>query len=127
MDTNIKKKSLENVLEIVQHFRRNIDTTARIKIHENDNQISCLEKVKKFLIDELKSLEELRTILITGKKTEKIIPIIKEREYLYLHFPDGYKEPTLDISFLNRIRAEIDFFIKDIKFSLNFLEENTKT
>lgn len=34
--------------------------------------------------------------------------------YLYLHFPDGYVCKSDDLSFLKRVRSELDFFIKDL-------------
>ena len=49
-----------------------------------------------------------------------ITEILKEREYLYLHFPDGTKL-SLSQSFLNRVRAELDFFLKDITLSKKIL------
>ena len=70
-----------------------------------------------FLINERKNLEYLRDLL-TGKtelKNEDLLAEIKKvaepREYLYLHFPDGYKFSTSQ-SFLNRVRTEIDYFLK---------------
>lgn len=48
---------------------------------------------------------------VRGELTE----LLEKREYLYLHFPDGYKCDVLNISFLKRIRVEIDFFLKDFK------------
>lgn len=72
-----------------------------------------------YLANERKSLEYLRDLL-TGKtelKDEKLLEEIKKvaepREYLYLHFPDGYRFNTSQ-SFLNRIRTELDFFLKFI-------------
>ena len=70
-----------------------------------------------YLQNERESLEYLRNLL-TGKtdlKEEKLLSEIKKiaepREYLYLHFPDGYTFAE-NQSFLNRIRTEIDFFLK---------------
>ena len=54
---------------------------------------------------------------------EEIKEILKEREYLYLHFPDGYSL-SMETQFLKRIRAEIDFFLKDINSSLKELKKN---
>ena len=75
------------------------------------------EDIKVFLQDEHKALERLRDLL-TGKTElkddkllEEIQKIAEPREYLYLHFPDGCRFST-DQSFLNRIRTEIDFFLK---------------
>lgn len=76
-------------------------------------------EIKTFLQNERNALEKLRDLL-TGKTElkdkelfEEIKKIAEPREYLYLHFPDGYKFST-NQSFLNRIRTEIDFFLKFI-------------
>ena len=75
------------------------------------------ESVKGFLSEEKNALLELKDIF-TGKiqlseeeRTKKITALLKNREYLFLHFPDGF---TLSLSqdFLNRIRIEIDYFLK---------------
>ena len=78
---------------------------------------SHVKKIEAYLANEKKSLEYLRNLL-TGKTDLKddelmseIRKIAEPREYLYLHFPDGYKF-TMNQSFLNRIRTEIDFFLK---------------
>ncbi len=70
-----------------------------------------------FFKDETAALTELRSIL-TGEtklpeteRNHRIIELLNDREYLYLHFPDGWKAST-DISFLKRVRAEIEVFIK---------------
>ncbi len=77
------------------------------------------EEINIFLKNERKSLEYLRDLL-TGKtelKDEKLLEEIRKisepREYLYLHFADGFKF-SLDQSFLNRIRIELDYFLKFI-------------
>ncbi len=73
--------------------------------------------IETYLANERKSLEYLRDLL-TGKTELKddelmteITKIAEPREYLYLHFPDGYNFSTSQ-SFLNRIRTELDFFLK---------------
>ena len=78
-----------------------------------------LLNVKNFLENERETLCYLRDLL-TGKtelspqeQEEKITQLVENREYLFLHFPDGYKF-TYSQSFLNRIRTEIDFFLKFI-------------
>ena len=78
-----------------------------------------IKDIDAYLINERQSLEYLRALL-TGK-TElrddellaEIRKIAEPREYLYLHFPDGYRFNTSQ-SFLNRIRTELDFFLKFI-------------
>ena len=76
-----------------------------------------LEKLEDYLKNEKEDLEYIRDIL-TGKiefskeQTEQIITQhVLNKEYLYLHYPDGYKF-TYNQSFLNRIRTEIDYFLK---------------
>lgn len=74
-------------------------------------------KINLYFTEERKALLYLKDIL-TGKtklsSTEietEIKKVTSEREYLYLHFPDGHHfSYTQD--FLNRIRIEIDYFLK---------------
>lgn len=80
----------------------------------SDNQKS---EIAEYLAAEKKVLEYLCDLL-TGKtelKGEELIEEIKKiagpREYLYLHFADGWQF-SANQSFLNRIRTEIDFFLK---------------
>ena len=47
-------------------------------------------------------------------KKEKITQLVQDREYLYLHFPDGHKFAYTQ-SFLNRVRIEIDYYLKILK------------
>ena len=74
-------------------------------------------EIKEYLENERQSLEYLRDLLtgktsFTGEElTKQIIEFAEHREYLYLHFPDGWRFST-NQSFLNRIRTEIDFFLK---------------
>ncbi len=75
------------------------------------------KEIESFLQRERDALEKLRNLL-TGKtdlKGDELLSEIKNiaeaREYLYLHFADGYRFSTSQ-SFLNRIRTEIDFFLK---------------
>lgn len=76
-----------------------------------------VKDVETYLANEHKSLEYLRDLL-TGKTELKddalmseIRKVAEPREYLYLHFADGYKF-SMNQSFLNRIRTELDFFLK---------------
>ncbi len=75
------------------------------------------KKLKNYLQKEKESLEEIKALL-TGEKQvpteeleQKITSLITEREYLYLHFPDGHKFVYTQ-SFLNRIRIEVDYYLK---------------
>lgn len=83
--------------------------------------------IKDFLLQEKNALEELKDLLTFGDKSqyrskesslnEQLLSLLEGREYLYLHFPDGFS-PRTDIDFLKRIRSEIDFYLKDITLSL---------
>lgn len=83
------------------------------------------KKTSDFLQGERRALLALADILSNGENAEsrekgipygeQILRLLEGREYLYLHFPDGYA-PNLEQNFLNRVRAEIDFFLKEISF-----------
>ena len=76
-------------------------------------------EIKDFLATEHSTLEYLRDLLtgnteLTGEALlEEIKKTAAPREYLYLHFADGWQFST-NQSFLNRLRTEIDFFLKKI-------------
>ena len=98
----------------------------------NNGQKNCILTSTKELIDyftaEKNALEELK-LIFTGKiifpkneSEEKIKLLLAEREYLFLHFPDGIN-PSLDESFLKRVRTQIDYFIKIFNICLNVLNK----
>ena len=75
------------------------------------------QSIKDYFTNEAATLNELKNIL-TGQiklpqeeANNRIIEILKDREYLYLHFPDGWNLST-QLSFLKRVRAEIEIFLK---------------
>lgn len=75
------------------------------------------DEISKYINNEKNSLIYLKNLL-TGKTElqgeqlkNEIIKTATSKEYLYLHFPDGYSF-NYSQSFLNRIRTEIDFFLK---------------
>jgi len=99
---------------------------------ENMQKEKCKsnKNVSNFCEEEKKKLEELRSLLSDGEKSpfrknlhkeislsEQIKKIAEEREYLFLHFPDGYVF-KMEQSFLKRIRAETDFFIKQLEIAI---------
>lgn len=87
------------------------------EIHLDNNYNSDYSSIIDYLKTEKSALLELRDILsgkikLSPSETNiKIEQLAKYREYLYLHFPDGYKF-SMEISFLKRIRTEIDYFLK---------------
>lgn len=78
---------------------------------------------ERFCENEKEALAKMRDLLVNGEKSRfrqdgipleaQIAQLLAGREYLFLHFPDGYEART-DISFLKRIRAETDFFLKQL-------------
>ncbi len=97
-----------------QAVKRGSNTIQSTTYSENQKK-----EIQQYLESEKKSLEYLKDLLtgktaLTGNElTQKIIAVAENREYLYLHFADGSKFTTSQ-SFLNRIRTEIDFFLKFI-------------
>ena len=88
-------------------------TAAPLQLATKDKR-NRRKQVEEFYCQEEAMLKELRDGLSQGTiSKERIRVILEEADYLYLHFPDGYK-PSLDTSFLKRVRSEIDFFLKDI-------------
>ena len=81
------------------------------------------QKVTALFTRERTALERLKDLLVHGDAVrsetisvqEEICALLARREYLYLHFPDGYECRASDISFLKRVRSEIDFFLKDMR------------
>ena len=86
-----------------------------------------VQKVRDFLKKELDALRALADLLSNGEAAKsrdksiapdkQIMAALDGREYLYLHFPDG-TEAKPERSFLTRVRAQIDFFAKDIETAL---------
>lgn len=100
-------------------------------VKENFNLINKenLEERRKsileFYIKSEKELIALSDLLSNGEKSqyfqinktyeEQILELIKNKDYLWFHFPDGINF-NFETSFLKRIKAELPFFIK--QFSL---------
>lgn len=91
----------------------NLDDEFSADFYSNETKT----KIKEYLIEESIALRKLRDILsgavpLTPKEQEtEIKKIASSREYLFLHFPDGWQF-NYNLSFLKRIRTEIDFFLK---------------
>ncbi|HBD68497.1 MAG TPA: hypothetical protein DC014_04420 [Treponema sp.] len=85
------------------------------------------EQIKSFYNTEMQALKQIRDLLSKGENSsyrdstkplnQQIHTLLQKREYLYLHFPDGYRL-SMESSFLKRVRAELDSFIKIIEVSL---------
>lgn len=80
-----------------------------------------------FLKEEQNALTILKDILTNGEQSEffdksktlstQIFNFLDGREYLFIHFPDAVGKTNTQ-SFFNRIRIEIDFFLKEINLQL---------
>jgi len=84
---------------------------------ENANRQEKICAISAFYEEEKKRLQTLRAAL-TGEKPlgeADLKALLEECSYLYVHFPDARHGPVLSQSFLNRVRSEIDFFLKDIE------------
>jgi len=77
----------------------------------NTTELSEYLSNEKHQLLKLKGLLTGEISIETQKLEDEIKKIAVPREYLYLHFPDGYSF-QYNQSFLNRIRTEIDFFLK---------------
>ena len=111
---NNKKINQIDVTEITE-FTKNIFTSKEKKEINFLEKISCdtKDKIKNFISNEIIELEEIKNYLTNGNiQIESLLEKINKHDYLFIHFPDGYKNATEDISFLKRVRNEIDFFLK---------------
>ena len=96
------------------------ESTAKEKCESSKNGFAFCENEKR-------ELEKLRSLLSDGEKSpfvskkssisNQIRELAESREYLFLHFPDGYSF-KMEQSFLKRIRAETDFFIKQLEIAI---------
>lgn len=87
-------------------------------IYNATNRLSS--SALEFIAEERNSLEQIKDLLSQGEESSfydgtglemQLKKLLECREYLYLHFPDGYRL-SMDTSFLKRVRAEVDFFLK---------------
>jgi len=84
----------------------------------DDNYVRGINsKLTRFFEDEKKRITQLRDILTGAAEMDKerLSVLIDECDYLWAHFPDclrGRKPDSQDVSFLKRVRAEIDFMVK---------------
>ena len=127
LDLGIKRRPLADILDEPPLGLENDSRRADSNACGLSNNSGKVQNARRFLADELKALRALADLLSNGEAAaardaslsldEQIRAALEGREYLYLHFPDG-AEPSLDKSFLTRVRAQIDFFAKDIETTL---------
>ena len=79
------------------------------------------EKIAAFIRLEMETLETLKDMLsgIIPSDTNRLEELLDTADYLWAHFPDAYRRPpSRDISFLKRVRVEIEPFHKLWEMSL---------
>lgn len=108
---------ISNLIKLPFKLPEPIFNSDKNEKEQKHNFVYDSEKIKKYFDDEKQALLYLKDLL-TGKinistqeREIEIKKVAENREYLYLHFPDGHCfSYTQD--FLNRIRIEIDYFLK---------------
>jgi hypothetical protein len=114
----IKTLSLKEAMTVLSEGGRDFSKERKAKEITKEKEEMIRLELNSFFKNERKLLEELRGILcgeITEDK-EKLGGLIDECDYLWAHFPDcaGGCRPNLEesssltVSFLKRLRAEID-------------------
>ncbi|MDR1803688.1 MAG: DUF115 domain-containing protein [Treponema sp.] len=85
------------------------------------------EKLPVFIRREIGLLSELKETLSGNVSPERLEELLDECDYLWAHFPDcagaGRRPPSTDLSFLKRVRTEIEPFLRLWEMSLNELEK----
>jgi hypothetical protein len=112
----IKTLSMEDAMTLLVKNDSKI-ITQRHKDTKITKEEKSEEELISFFENEKRRLEDLRSLL-TGEAAadnERLNVLIDECDYLWAHFPDftGGRRPELsDISFLKRLRTEIDPMLK---------------
>lgn len=120
----IKKVSLEYFEEYIHCSQTETSFPVTKTLVPNDYPDP--KTVKQLYCEEKEKLIKLRQGLTTGNLDKnQLLALLESMDYLYLHFPDGYKA-SLELSFLKRVRAEIDFFLKDITLGEKLLDSLTE-
>lgn len=126
-DTDIQKLKNKN------SYSKNSDLQKQLFTNQDLNIIQQKkENILNFIQNEINDLSILKDILINGENSslrQKLIPlpiqinnIIKDKEYLFIHFPDAFGKTNMQ-SFYNRLKIEIMFFLKELKISKSKLEK----
>ncbi len=82
----------------------------------SDNSKISISNFREFCDNEIILLNKLYDsiyLYLSGKtkKYEIILELLKETDYIYLHFPDKSPEPTIDPGFLKRILISCGYYI----------------
>ena len=114
--------------EQLSDFLSKLNATSPHKTIKTSLNTGLKSKIIDFYTEEEAALLHIKELLIHGENamsakekesgdlSSALLSLLRERDYLYLHFPDGFA-PSTDTAFLKRVRAEIDVFLKDIRLS----------
>ncbi len=87
-----------------------------VKIQKDDNT----KVVDIFYSQEKENLETIKNMLtgVIDLNEKKLLELLEDCSYLYDHFPDGHLGATLRQDFLNRVRSEVDVFLKQLTITM---------
>lgn len=114
----------------LDHFIESLPANLHSNSYELNLNYQAIPKsnITSFLQNEKQALEELKDLFTYADNSalrkkdislnEQIDSILTNREYLFIHFPDAVG-PTNPQSYYNRIRIELDFFLKEINVALS--------
>jgi len=120
----IKTLSYEEAVSVLSNTEYNTREGSQVQEKSWKDRALLTERLQIFINEERKRLIDLRNIL-TGEAAhdqKRLYTLIEECDYLYAHFPDytGGVKPVFEegsvsqntLSFLKRVRAEIDPMLK---------------
>jgi hypothetical protein len=109
--------SIQEAMQMLTEKKSSSEVLFSSAINENQS-----ERVKQFIHEEHRYLQELKSCLTGEKETSpgELNELLCKTDYLWAHFPDYAGKSTKfpaanDLSFLKRVRTEIDLFLKVFK------------
>lgn len=106
-------EKLKSISKYLSDEKLTLETLKDILTYGNDSKYRKTAGENSTSNTTTSNVDENILSMQTQSLEEQINSLITSREYLYLHFPDT-PETTNRQSFLNRIRIETDFFIKEL-------------
>ena len=111
LETNALREYLEKLNESIEN------NTGCSKNTADNKNTGGVKSTVAFIKAHHEKLIRIKEILTSGNGTNKesekeLESLLTECSYLYMHFPDAAKGLSMTESFLKRIRAELNYFIK---------------
>ena len=104
---NTKDISFVNKCNKGKNIENTIDTNHKTNFLKFcNNEITLLNKLYDTIFSYLSG---------DSTKSDLVIKLLKETDYIYIHFPDKSPEPTLDSGFLKRILISCGYYINILK------------